>query len=122
MAFWAFWIYLWLPLISLLAWFLGIYIFEHEMIELGGYRGLLAMLGTYGLVILLLGGCLIGWAVYNIGRFSQSAARRSTPHITTEEQAHHFNVDIKQLEQWRKSQRLMIEHDANSAITGVHMF
>ena len=117
--FWIFWIYLWIPFVSLLAWLFGIHIFEYEMIERGGYHGLLDLLGTYALVILLLGSCLIGWAVYNIRRFGQSTERRNSPHVAVDLQARHFNVDVRQLEQWRTMQRLVIDHDENSAITSV---
>ncbi len=118
--FWMFWVYLWLPLISLLAWIFGIHIFEYEMLERGGYQSLLDLLGIYFAVIFLMGGGLVAWAGYNILRFrGESERRKPGAAVTMEAQAQHFNVDAGQLEQWRKSQKLIIDHGDNSQITRV---
>ncbi len=118
--FWMFWFYLWLPFISLLAWIFGYRIFEYHMIELGGYKGLLDLLGVYSVVILLLSGALIGWAAYNIRRFRGKADRRKgRPPVSIDLHAQHFGVDAGQLQEWRKSQRLVIDHGNNSEIVNV---
>ncbi|HET7833222.1 MAG TPA: poly-beta-1,6-N-acetyl-D-glucosamine biosynthesis protein PgaD [Gallionella sp.] len=118
--FWMFWFYLWLPFVSLLAWLFGYRLFEYQMIELGGYKGLLDLLGTYSVIIVLLGSTLIGWAVYNIRRFGGKADRRKgMPPVTVDLHARHFNVDVEQLKEWRKSQRLVISHGSNSEIVDV---
>lgn len=118
--FWMFWFYLWLPFVSLLAWIFGYHIFEYHMIELGGYHGLVDLLGDYFTIIFLLGGGLIAWAAYNIRRFGGEADRRKpTPSVLVEMQAQHFNVGVEQLEEWRKRQRLVIDHDNNSQIVNV---
>jgi len=118
--FWMFWIYLWLPFVSLLAWIFGIRIFEYQMIELGGYEALLELLGVYFTIIFLLGGGLIAWASYNIWRFGgESNLRKPRPIVSMEMQAQHFNVEAKDVEEWRKSQRLVIDHGNNSQITRI---
>lgn len=118
--FWMFWFYLWIPFVSLLAWIFGYHIFEYHMIELGGYRGLVDLLGDYFMIIVLLGGGLIAWAAYNIRRFGNGKCRRKPmPVIPVKLQAQHFNVGVEQLEQWRKSQTLVIDHGNNSQIVNV---
>lgn len=62
--FWAAWLYLVMPLLSLLLWFVGIHFFVEEMIARGGYEALLGELGHYGLVILgmcTVIGLWVGW-------------------------------------------------------------
>lgn len=119
LVFWMGWFYLWIPFVSVLAWFFGISIFEYHMIELGGYKGLVELLGWYALVIFLLGGSLIAWATYNIQRFNHVYRRSSRAEISMEMQAKHFQVGIKNLEGWRKSQMVYIEHNDNSQIINV---
>jgi biofilm PGA synthesis protein PgaD len=121
LVFWMAWFYLWIPFISLLAWIFGIRIFQYHMIELEGYKGLVELLGWYGLVIFLLGGSLIAWATYNIQRFNKVARRNPRPVVSIEMQAMHFNVDIKELEEWRNSQLIAIEHGGDSQLTNVRV-
>ena len=59
LAFWAFWFYLWLPVLALLAWALGVQQAFKYMVVLGGYHEVIRLLGLYSLIILLLGGGLV---------------------------------------------------------------
>jgi biofilm PGA synthesis protein PgaD len=119
--FWMAWFYLWIPFVSLLAWLFGIRIFEYHMIELQGYKGVVELLGWYALVIFLLGGSLIAWATYNIQRFNKAARRNPRPAVSIEMQASHFQVDCKDVETWRKSQLLFIEHHDDARISHVRV-
>lgn len=121
LSFWMAWFYLWIPFISVLAWFFGIKVFEYHMAELEGYRGVTELLGWYALAIFLLGGSLVAWATYNIQRFNKVARRNPKPEITIEIQSKHFRVDIKDVEVWRKSQLAVIEHDDDSRISSVRV-
>ena len=67
--FWAALLYLWQPLLSLVAWGLNIHLFYNHMILFGGYRTFLDLLLMYLMVIALLGGGLILWARINQWRF-----------------------------------------------------
>src|SRR5690606_358984 len=49
--FWALWIYLWLPAVALLGWWLGVSRFYEEMVRLEGYRPLVELLGWYAICI-----------------------------------------------------------------------
>jgi biofilm PGA synthesis protein PgaD len=120
--FWMGWFYLWIPFVSLLAWILGIKIFEYHMIELEGYKGLIKLLGWYALVVFLLGGSLVAWATYNIQRFNKVARRNPRPEVSIEMQAQHFQVNVKDVEVWRKSQLIYIENNENSQISNVRVW
>jgi biofilm PGA synthesis protein PgaD len=79
--FWGALLYLWQPLLSLIAWGLNIQLFYNHMILLGGHRVFLQLLGFYLSVILCLGGGLILWARINQWRFrgkERRLARRDT--------------------------------------------
>ena len=119
--FWMAWFYLWIPLISILAWFFGIKIFEYHMIELEGYKDLIALLGWYATAIILLGGSLIVWATYNIQRFKQSTRRNSRLEVSVEDQAKYFQVDAKDVRIWRESQMVVIGHNEILQISEVNL-
>lgn len=67
--FWGALLYLWQPLLSIVAWSLNIGLFYNHMILLGGYRTFLDLLTMYLAIIALLGGGLILWARINQWRF-----------------------------------------------------
>lgn len=117
--FWVLWFYLWIPVISVLAWVFGIKLFEYHMIELGGYQDLVELLGWYVAGIFLLGGSLIAWATYNIQRFKQVTRRGVRSEVTIENQARHFQVDVEALQVHRNSQLVEIEYNENLQITRV---
>jgi biofilm PGA synthesis protein PgaD len=82
--FWGVLLYLWQPLLSLVAWGLNLNLFYNHMILLGGYRTFLALLLFYATVVALLGGGLILWARINQWRFRGRERRRdigTTDHV-----------------------------------------
>jgi biofilm PGA synthesis protein PgaD len=111
LVFWVVWFYLWIPLVSLVAWLMGIEVFYDQMILLDGLRGLRDLLGWYGLVIALLGLSLGGWAWYNFKRFGGREKRRDSPLLEPEAIAGHFGLTEGQLAAAKSAQRLVIVHD-----------
>lgn len=85
--FWALWIYLWLPLVTLAGWGLGLFQFVDVMGVRDGLRALGQLLWIYLLVIAVMGGALILWANYNRLRFAgrerrtSRLAEHSSPHV-----------------------------------------
>lgn len=120
-AFWVFWIYLWLPLLALLAWALGVQQAYKYMIVLGGFRSVVNLLAIYGMVIALLGGTLIAWAVYNILRFGGVERRVPRPPITAAEIARDFDFDPIEVERWQAAQSVQVTHDQNGRIVRVEI-
>jgi len=78
--FWGVWLYLVLPLVSLLLWALGVR-FLVEQIRLGGYEGLLGSLVTYGVVLLVLISLLALWITWNVVRYGGSHDRRTVKRL-----------------------------------------
>ena len=74
--FWAVWLYLVLPLVSLLLWALGVRVFLKQFRQ-GGYEGLLGSLITYGVALLVLVGLLAFWITWNVVRYGGSSDRRT---------------------------------------------
>jgi biofilm PGA synthesis protein PgaD len=119
LVFWAFWIYLWMPVLALLAWALGLEQAYKYMVVLGGYRDVITLLGFYSLIILLLGGGLVLWAVYNILRFRNVEKRRAALPVTPLEIGQHFGQDPESVARWQGEQRLYVTHDAAGRIARV---
>jgi biofilm PGA synthesis protein PgaD len=107
--FWGALLYLWQPLLSLLAWGLNIHLFYNHMVVMGGYQAFLNLLFFYSMVILVLGGGLILWARINLWRFRGKTRRRGI-FITDEAQmCQEFSVDPAELEQLRGARRLTLK-------------
>jgi biofilm PGA synthesis protein PgaD len=74
--FWGVWLYLLLPLVSLLFWAFGVR-FLVEQISQGGFEGLLGSLINYGVVLLVLVSLLALWIAWNVVRYGGSSDRRT---------------------------------------------
>jgi poly-beta-1,6-N-acetyl-D-glucosamine biosynthesis protein PgaD len=121
LAFWVFWVYLWLPVLALLAWTLGVQQAYKYMIVLGGYHDVIKLLGIYTLIILLLGGALILWATYNIIRFRGVERRIAPVPVTPTEIARDFDQDRNSVARWQSEQRLYVTHDQEGNIARVEI-
>lgn len=119
--FWLFWCYLWLPLLALLAWALGVQQAFKYMVTLDGFRDLATVLLLYGLEILLLCASLILWAVYNILRFGGVENRVAAPPVTPVEIGRDFGQDAVSVAQWQREQRLCVTHDDEGRIAHVEI-
>lgn len=111
---WTVWLYLWLPLISLIGWLFGVRVFYEHMILPGGYRGLLQLLTLYAMAVLFLAAVLIIWAVSNQLRFRGKERRESIPPATNEEVALFFEISADVLAKAQRADRLVIAFDEAS--------
>lgn len=121
LAFWAFWFYLWLPILALLAWALGMQQAFKYMIVLGGYHEVIRVVGLYCLVVLLLGGGLVLWAVYNIFRFRGIENRKVSLPVTAAEIGRDFAQNPESVARWQSEQRLYVTHDDKGRIARVEI-
>jgi len=110
---WGFWLYLFLPLLNLVLWLMGIRYFYIEVIELTGYNGLINLLFKIGWVILSVFLILRLWGYYNYWRFGKRERRKSLPSGTFEKLAEYFQVPLEQIQdiQSRKEVVWPIQHD-----------
>lgn len=118
---WVAWSYLWLPLLALVAWALGLQQAYKYMIVLGGYQEVLRVMGLYALVLLLLCGGLYAWATYSILRFRGIERRTGERTPTADQVALHFEQAPVAVESWRRAQRLYVTHDKNGDIDRVEI-
>ena len=94
---WALWIYLFLPLISLLLWVAGApYIYKTVFTEEVLYRliNLLINMGWAMLVIFLV---LRGWGLYNYFIFGRHNRRKQHPEVTQEQMGRHFGLNAEEV-------------------------
>ena len=119
LAFWLLWFYLWLPILALLGWALGIQQAYKYMVVLSGYQEVIRMAGLYCLVILLLGGGLLTWAGYNIFRFGGVENRVAPLPVTAAEIGRDFGQDPVAVTRWQGGQRLYVTHDPEGRIARV---
>jgi biofilm PGA synthesis protein PgaD len=107
--FWGALLYLWQPLLSILAWGLNIHLFYNHMIVMGGYQAFLNLLLFYSIVIAILGGGLIVWARINQWRFRGKNRRRGEFFTDHNQMCQEFAVDPADLDRLRASRKLNIK-------------
>ncbi|MES2547554.1 MAG: poly-beta-1,6-N-acetyl-D-glucosamine biosynthesis protein PgaD [Pseudomonadota bacterium] len=107
-AFWSIYVYLWLPLITLLAWWAGVYLFNIHMVKLQGYDGLLSKLALYSFVIVSLSALLIGWANIERLRFQGVKRRLGRAEISAGQVAHHYKLQESHLVEFRQKKSLEV--------------
>lgn len=120
--FWFALLYLWQPLISLIAWAFNVKLFYSHMVVLGGYETFLDVWKTYALVIALMGGSLIVWARINQWRFRGSERRTAIPRTDDGDVADAFGVQPEQLQNWRTMKSVVLDIDENSQVEGVSSY
>ena len=121
LVFWGIWFYLWLPLLALLAWSLGVQQAFKYMVVLGGYQDVLSLLGIYSLIILGLGGALVAWALYNIIRFRGLERRIGVGPVTPLEIGRYFQSDPVSVSRWQGGRRLYVTHNQHGHVADVQM-
>jgi poly-beta-1,6-N-acetyl-D-glucosamine biosynthesis protein PgaD len=114
---WAVWIYLVLPLVSLLLWAFGIRLFMTELTK-GGYDGLLFSLAAYSSVVLVLVGVLALWIVWNVVRYGGSHDRRTVKReeVTDLEVQQAFHLDDSLLATLRNERLLRLDLDKDDCV------
>ncbi|TDR44911.1 poly-beta-1,6-N-acetyl-D-glucosamine biosynthesis protein PgaD [Tahibacter aquaticus] len=109
---WFGWIFLWLPLITALAWAMGL--------DLAYARVVLddAAHGASDLLFLLRAGLIcatvfLGWALYNRWRYGRQERRRGVTTVSHETIAHYFGADSIVSQRLRNQRRSVLHVDAS---------
>ncbi len=113
---WGIYLYLWLPLISLVAWLFGIQLFYHELIEAGGYLELLDRIALYATVIPVILVVIFSWSLSNQRRFRGQERRNAVSEISPAEMTAFFDVTAAEFERLRDASRIVIAIDENGNI------
>ena len=117
--FWGALLYLWQPLLSIIAWGLNIRLFYNHMILLGGYNTFLRLLAGYLQVIVLLGGGLILWARINQWRFADNERRLSPGDTNLLQLREVFGVEAAELTAAANAQIVKVSFAADGQITTI---
>ena len=114
--FWFLLIYLWQPLLSVIAWFFQGYIFYNQMVILDGYQSFSESALHYFFLILLFDGVFLLWARVNFWRFHDNERRQAPPDTLLSEQSLFFNVDPVSVQQWRCYKHMVVAFDEKGNI------
>jgi len=94
---WALWLYLFLPLLNIILWLLGIHFFYAEVIEKAGYLQLLSLFTRMGWSILVVFAVLRFWGYYNYFRFGKKDRRKFASSTTVEQLSGFFNISSEKI-------------------------
>jgi biofilm PGA synthesis protein PgaD len=120
LAFWLIWFYLWLPLVSLVAWMMGFEFFYEHMIRLNGVFGLLDVIGWYGLVVAISALGLLLWSAYNLSRFQGRDKRKHSAVVTVAQLAESFCIEETAARLCQEEKRVTIDIDRNGIIHSIN--
>ncbi|MCC5862206.1 MAG: poly-beta-1,6-N-acetyl-D-glucosamine biosynthesis protein PgaD [Gammaproteobacteria bacterium] len=112
---WVVWLYLFLPLISLAAWWFGVDLFSRYLLGPEDRSHLLTLLGYAGVVVLS-AVVIVAWSAYNLARFGGLDRRRPVPPVRDEELLQRFAVDEATLTALREQRRLVLQFDEDRFI------
>ena len=113
---WALYVYLWLPLISLLAWVMGFEFAYDVMVRAGGAAHLRTGLYWYGVAIASIFVIFGIWSVSNRMRFAGHDRREHLERVTDETFIDYFGISPDDLTLLRNGRALTLEFDAAGAI------
>ena len=108
---WVFYLYLWVPLVSLFAWWLGFEFAYDVMIRSGGSAELRNVLLFYVVVIATIFTTVATWSLLNLLRYGKLSRRQPHETTTTDEIAQHFGLDDGAVDILRNSRSVAIEFD-----------
>lgn len=91
---WLVYAYLWTPLLTLLAWLLGVRLFSEEMLKPANMEYLYE-LWFYFQVLLVLLVIVMGWSTYNVRRFRGVERRKAIQSVTPAEEAMAHEVPLE---------------------------
>ncbi|WP_376697323.1 poly-beta-1,6-N-acetyl-D-glucosamine biosynthesis protein PgaD [Wenzhouxiangella sp. EGI_FJ10305] len=113
---WILWFYLFMPLLSLGAWWFGVESFRHYMLdpERSGY---LLTLTAYAIVVAVTALVIIGWSRYNQVRFSGPDRRHHMPPVTNEMIQEKFQLDAEMLQRVQKAKAIELDFEKGGKLT-----
>ena len=112
---WSLWVYLITPLLSLVVWGLGAYLFMDRMLSPASYEILRNAAGFAGLIITMWI-LLAVWITWNKQRYGKTDRRKnSLPDITTDEMSHKMKTQNGEVNHLRSNRETFIYFDDNDS-------
>ena len=117
--FWILWIYLWLPVITIIGWYFGVHTGLDQMVERLGYLEFLRVLPGYALVVGCGGLTLIAWSYSQYRKF-HGRERRTTPKtVGTGQLAAQLGLSDEALRGWQGGRQLTAFHGQDGRLRDV---
>lgn len=110
-AMWVFYLYLWVPAISLFAWVLGFELAYDIMVREGGAGDLGEVLRVYGAIVGIIFFVVTAWSLFNRVRFRGMTRRGQPPPPPDESLADYFGVTMDGLRTMRSSKTVRVDFD-----------
>lgn len=117
---WACWTYLWLPVIPWIDYVLEAGL-HHQRFVVAGWRAVGVVLPTYVLIVMLIGGLIVGWALYNYIRFRKLERRKPRPRVELDELAAYSGFTLDEVTAWQHAARVVFAHDNEGRLAGVRV-
>ena len=114
--FWAAWLNLWLPLITLAAWGHGAWTAHEQYITRKGLIELVRLLPWFVFGVVLFAALVIAWARLQKHLWHRSAERVRTPEVSAQDVANLLGLDEQKIRVWRNSRALIAHHDASGRL------
>lgn len=118
-AMWVFYMYLWLPLLSLFAWLLGFEFAYSVMVTAGGAERLKHVLGDYSMVVILILAVVTMWSLSNRVRFKNKNRRKGARPVNEREIAEHFGIPVRDVYALRSWHIIRVSVDAEGRPTPI---
>lgn len=119
---WMIYVYLWMPLLTLFAWWLGYKLFHIHFIELNGAAGLFDKLALYATIILVLSATLIIWACVEQLRFKNVQRRKVGTAVSLKDVAGHHALNEHQLTRVRQKKTIQVVFNERGSIDKILEF
>jgi biofilm PGA synthesis protein PgaD len=113
---WMLYVYLWLPLISLLAWVMGFEFAYDVMVRAGGAAGLETVLFWYAVAITTILIAFGTWSLSNRWRYGSRNRRKAHDPVTDPSYMAYFGISAGELAQLRSGRCLALELDSAGGI------
>jgi biofilm PGA synthesis protein PgaD len=117
--FWMLYIYLWLPLITLVAWWVGAKLFHIQIVALQGYAGVIDKLGLYSAIIVIISAILIGWAKIERFRFKDAVRRVDNTTVPVGDIAVRFKLQELDLTQLRGKKSVIVHFSSQGELASI---
>lgn len=116
---WAIYVYLWTPLLSMLAWLVGFDFAYEVMIRAGGVDALKHVIWWYGAAVFSILVLTTSWSLSNRYRFRHKNRRTVVSGVADQALMEWFGVNDQQLARMREDRRVRIDFDPQGQIGSV---
>jgi poly-beta-1,6-N-acetyl-D-glucosamine biosynthesis protein PgaD len=116
---WFVYLYLWMPFISLVAWYLGYEFAYEKVIKAGGIDSLLQLLVSFSMIVGVVMIIVIGWSMNQFWRFGGKDRRSATSRPDPDAEMAMWNIDETLFTNIRNAKNMTLNIDEEEVLTWV---